>query len=207
MTSANELWTVAKWIDMVDLAHGLGALLKQSGHHWIGPCPLGCASTDGFVVTPSKRLFYCRPSGAGGDALDMVMHVKNVSPSEALEYITGQRTARKNDAYPQKPRRETTSPAPTPPSAAGPARKEAGQSAGWTTTTEDALALWRPAVDPRRTLVERYFNIERNLNLSADLAGEVLRWHPGVGAMLALFRNIETGAPQAVSRTFLDRDA
>jgi hypothetical protein len=35
----------------------------------------------------------------------------------------------------------------------------------------------------------------------------VLRWHPGVGAMLALFRNILTGEIQAVERIFLDQDA
>jgi hypothetical protein len=35
----------------------------------------------------------------------------------------------------------------------------------------------------------------------------MLRWHPGIGAMIALFRSIETNEPQAVSRTFVDHDA
>ena len=73
------------------------------------------------------------------------------------------------------------------------------------TTTDDALRLWRPAIDPRGTLVERYLVEHRKLVLCDDLAGEVLRWHPGIGAMLALFRNILTGEPQAISRIFLDR--
>ena len=68
-----------------------------------------------------------------------------------------------------------------------------------------AVSLWRASVDPRGTHAERYLN-GRNLELTDDIAGEVLRWHPGVGAMVALFRNIESGRPQAVSRTFLDRD-
>jgi hypothetical protein len=46
----------------------------------------------------------------------------------------------------------------------------------------------------------------RDLELGDEIAGEVLRWNPRVGAMVALFRNIFTGEPQAVLRTFLDRD-
>jgi hypothetical protein len=73
------------------------------------------------------------------------------------------------------------------------------------TTTMDALRTWREAIDPRGTLAERYLVEQRKLDLCNDLAGEVLRWHPGLGAMLALFRNILTGEPQAISRIFLDR--
>jgi putative DNA primase/helicase len=52
-----------------------------------------------------------------------------------------------------------------------------------------ALTLWGQGGDPRGTLVERYLN-SRALDLGDDLAGDVLRWHPRIGAMLALFRNI-----------------
>jgi putative DNA primase/helicase len=75
------------------------------------------------------------------------------------------------------------------------------------TTTADAMALWRASVDGRSTLVARYLNVERKLDLDPYLAVTVLRWHPGAGAMLASFRNILTGAPQAVERTFLDQNA
>ena len=67
--------------------------------------------------------------------------------------------------------------------------------------------IWREAVDPRGTDAERHLNCERKLDLPADLAGEVLRWHVRTRAMLALFRNILTGEPQAISRIFIDRDA
>jgi putative DNA primase/helicase len=72
-------------------------------------------------------------------------------------------------------------------------------------STRQALALWREAVDPRGTLAETYLN-GRELDLGDDLAGAVLRWHPGAHAMLALFRGLQDGRPQAVSRTFLDRE-
>ena len=69
----------------------------------------------------------------------------------------------------------------------------------------DALSLWAASVDPRGTIVERYLN-SRALDIGEDIAGTVLRWHPGAGTLLALFRNVHTDAPQAVSRTFLDRE-
>jgi hypothetical protein len=73
------------------------------------------------------------------------------------------------------------------------------------TTTAVAMRLWREGVDPRGTLAERYLVEQRKLVLGDDLAGEVLRWHSGASAMLALFRNILTGEPQAISRIVLDR--
>jgi putative DNA primase/helicase len=71
-------------------------------------------------------------------------------------------------------------------------------------STASALAIWRQGVDLRGTLAERYL-ASRGLVLEEDLAGDVLRWHPGIGDMVALFRNIATDEPQAVSRTYLDR--
>ena len=197
MSSAwDELWTTAKRADMVLLAQHLGARLKQKGQHWIGPCPLGCAREDGFVVSQAKG-FLCRPSGAKGDAVDMVEHVKGLSKAEALAFVTGKPLPRKADAQPQTP----------PPRTTKPARDEAQHAAPSTTTTADAMALFRQGADPRGTLVERYLKQERKLDLPADLCGRVLRWHPGAGAMLALYRNILTGEPQAISRIYLDQGA
>jgi putative DNA primase/helicase len=68
-----------------------------------------------------------------------------------------------------------------------------------------ALALWSEGTDPRGTLAERYL-ASRGLDLNDDIAVEVLRWSPRLGAMVALFRNVETDAPQALSRTFLDQE-
>jgi putative DNA primase/helicase len=68
-----------------------------------------------------------------------------------------------------------------------------------------AIELWRASVEPRGTLVERYLSYRR-LELGDDIAGTVLRWHAGIGAMVALLRNIQTNEPQSISRTFLDKD-
>jgi putative DNA primase/helicase len=74
------------------------------------------------------------------------------------------------------------------------------------TKIRDALLLWNQGVDPRGTPVEAYLR-SRRLELDGDVAGEVLRYHPRLRAMLALFRNIVTNEPQAISRTLLDHDA
>jgi putative DNA primase/helicase len=58
-------------------------------------------------------------------------------------------------------------------------------------------------VDPRGTLAEHYL-AGRGLDLGEDIAGDVLRWHPGIRAMLALFRDIRTDELRAICRTFLD---
>jgi putative DNA primase/helicase len=94
-----------------------------------------------------------------------------------------------------EPRQQPSRPAPRPIAAPPLADDKTGP----------ALALWRQGIDPRGTLVERYLS-SRALDLGDDVAGEVLRWHPGIGAMLALFRDIVSDEPRAVSRTFLDRE-
>ena len=92
---------------------------------------------------------------------------------------------------------------PAQPKYPGPAPADDGGDRG--KKIVDALEVWRNGVDPRGTLAERYLN-SRGLELGANIADDVLRWHPRIGAMLALFRNIRTDEPQAVSRTFLDRE-
>jgi hypothetical protein len=83
------------------------------------------------------------------------------------------------------------------------------------TTASDALAIWSTTTTPRDTLVEAYL-ANRRLILDEDSANHVLRWHPRPGqtlgwrlpgAMVALYRNILTNAPQAVSLTLLDANA
>ena len=69
--------------------------------------------------------------------------------------------------------------------------------------TDSALKVWAEGVDPRGTPAETYLR-SRRLELDDAVSGEVLRWHSRLRAMLALFRNIETNEPQAISRTFLD---
>jgi Toprim domain len=68
-----------------------------------------------------------------------------------------------------------------------------------------ALEIWRESGHPGGTPIEAYF-ASRGLELDGDLMMSVLRWNERIAAMVALFRNIETNAPQAISRTFLDNE-
>jgi DNA primase len=124
----DELWAAAKRADMIELAHGLGAGLKKRGSDWIGPCPIGCAREDGFVVNQEKG-FLCRPSGAHGDAVDMVEHVLGCAKVDALEFITGKRPGEKDGAgY-----------APSAQRAGAPVRPSSKPVSIAATTTADAL--------------------------------------------------------------------
>jgi CHC2 zinc finger len=83
----NALWAEARTADILEVAERLGARLKRASNEFHGACPAGCASTDGFIVTPSRGLFLCRPSGESGDAVDMVVHVHACTKAEALEFV------------------------------------------------------------------------------------------------------------------------
>jgi hypothetical protein len=86
-----QFFTDARSVEIVSAAERLGAKLKRSGsNEQVGPCPLGCAKTDGFVLDTKKQIFLCRPSGAAGDAIAMVMHCQGVNSTEAAEFLTGQ---------------------------------------------------------------------------------------------------------------------
>ena len=147
--------------------------------------------TDGFIVTPSKHLFLCRPSGATGDAVDMVEHALWIDRADALAFVLRRdlpnaplppATIRRHVASRSLSRRTTLPPPPNRRSRSG------------------AKASIR--AEPSSSGI----STAARSTLGDDLAGDVMRWHPRIGAMLALFRNIVTGEPQAISRTFLDRE-
>jgi Toprim domain len=79
-----------------------------------------------------------------------------------------------------------------------------------------AVEIWNQGVDPRGTLAETYLNRERALNLSPELTGNVLRFHPhvpwrdenigmtiGVPAMIAAFTSIDADEIVAMHRVAL----
>jgi putative DNA primase/helicase len=64
-----------------------------------------------------------------------------------------------------------------------------------------ALRLWDQGVAIGGTLAQAYLE---SRGIVEDPDTESLRWHAPTRAMLALFRNIITDEPQAVSRTFIN---
>jgi hypothetical protein len=87
--------------DIVAIARKCGAVLKKHGAEFVGPC-VKCGGTDRFGVNPAKGIFVCRGSGAGGDAIALVQHVKGLDFGEALEFITGRAGAKRAERAPAR---------------------------------------------------------------------------------------------------------
>ena len=155
----------------------------------VGPCPV-CGGTDRFGVNTTKQLFMCRQCGSKGGSIDLEMFLTGSDFTAAVETLTGDRAPEKDAPRSAKAEHNIDRDR----DGDDVSRKMAG-----------ALHLWNASVDPRGTPAERYL-AGRGLELGDDLACDVLRWNPGCGAMIALFRNIVTDAPQAISRTFLDAE-
>ena len=77
-----------------------------------------------------------------------------------------------------------------------------------------AVRVWSEGIKGRRTLLERYLNENRHLELPDDIDGRVVRFHPscpwGEGirhpAMITAFRSIVDDTLQAIHRTALTSD-
>jgi hypothetical protein len=64
--------------------------LRRAGVERVGPCPR-CGGDDRFGINPRKGVFGCRKCGAAGDGIALVMHVRQVSFPEALDWLCGPR--------------------------------------------------------------------------------------------------------------------
>lgn len=63
--------------------------LKRSGSELVGPCP-ACGGDDRFSINLRKNVFHCRKSGAGGDAIALVMYLDGADFLGACETLTGE---------------------------------------------------------------------------------------------------------------------
>jgi putative DNA primase/helicase len=161
--------------------------LREIAHRLGGSVAAGQVVAPGPSHSRSDRSMTVRLSPTARDGFVVYSHAGD-DFGVCKDYVRECLGMRRED------RREAIAVAPTMPTA----------STG-TTTTADALALWDASVDPCGSIVERYL-ASRALVLGDDIAGDVLRWNPHIGAVIALFREIATGEPQAVSRIFLDRE-
>ena len=172
---------------ILDLARDMGAKLKRvASNEWAGPCPV-CGGRDRFAINTKRKLWNCRGCEVGGDAIDLARHVRGLDFVEARRLVTGEGSG----ARAGKP-------------AGGEIELRLAVADAEADKIADALALFGESADPRGTVAAIYF-ASRGLDLD-DLAGRVIRWNGRIGALIALFRNIATGAPQAVSRVFLTPD-
>jgi hypothetical protein len=108
MTAHDPVWEEFKdraiAVPIDEVASRFNVKLRRTGPDLLGHCPAGCTSHgDGFIVTPRKRIFLCRPSGETGDVIDMVRHAEGLDFAAACEFITGEkRPDRSHDETPEE---------------------------------------------------------------------------------------------------------
>jgi DNA primase len=61
--------------------------LKKRGVNYIGLCPFHNEKTPSFIVSPSKGICKCFGCGKGGNAVNFVMELEQLSYIEALKYL------------------------------------------------------------------------------------------------------------------------
>ncbi len=61
--------------------------LKQAGKNYKGLCPFHQEKTPSFTVNPERQFFYCFGCGEGGDALNFLMKIDNITFQEALKIL------------------------------------------------------------------------------------------------------------------------
>ena len=63
------------------------ALTKRSGQNVFGLCPFHSEKTPSFAVNPSKQFYHCFGCGKGGDVINFIMEIENMSFPEAVEFL------------------------------------------------------------------------------------------------------------------------
>lgn len=61
--------------------------LKKRGVNYLGLCPFHNEKTPSFIVSPSKGIYKCFGCGKGGNAVNFVMEVEQLSYIDALKYL------------------------------------------------------------------------------------------------------------------------
>ena len=186
MTTRTTLLARARQQEILSEAVSRGAKLIRCGYEWIGPCPL-CGGRDRFSINLRKQVFNCRGCGVGGDVIDLVQHLDGSDFATAVAQLAANASTAIRSRYQASPVEQTSA----------------------ADTTAAALAMWEEARNPIGTPGEVYLN-RRSLQLAAELAGPVLRFHDAlhfdgrrVPGLLALFRDVLTDEPTGIQRVFL----
>ena len=61
--------------------------LTKRGANYMGLCPFHSEKTPSFVVSPSKGICKCFGCGKGGNAVNFIMQIEQLSYFEALRFL------------------------------------------------------------------------------------------------------------------------
>ncbi|TDO84470.1 DNA primase [Halanaerobium saccharolyticum] len=73
-------------VDIVDLVSDY-LELKKSGNRYKGLCPFHSEKTPSFFVNPDNNFYHCFGCGAGGDTINFVMEIENLTFVESLKML------------------------------------------------------------------------------------------------------------------------
>lgn len=177
----------AKSVRVEDEIARRGIRLIGRGHERVGPCPR-CGGRDRFSINIAKQVFHCRGCGRGGDVVDLVQHLDGVDFRTAVQTLGG------IDRKPLVP--------PAVAVVAVQAQENEAERIAY------ALKLWDDASPIEGTPIAEAYFARRGLELEQLPGEDVLRFlggcpfgdarHP---CILALYRDIITNEPKAISRT------
>jgi phage/plasmid primase-like uncharacterized protein len=179
---------------------------KRNGKYLAGPCPV-CGGDDRFSVTLSKNIWYCRGCAKGGDVIALVQHIDKCGFLDAVETLSGKRPERREsreEIVARMQERERQRKQQEEQDAREAARK-----------TANALRIWEEGVSIWETLAGAYMASRHCDGMFPPDRDAVFRFHQHCPfgengerfpCLIALLRNIETDAPQAIHRTALTPD-
>jgi len=73
-------------VDMVDLVSDY-LELKRSGDRYKGLCPFHSEKTPSFFVNPDNNFYHCFGCGAGGDVINFLMEIENITFNESIKLL------------------------------------------------------------------------------------------------------------------------
>jgi hypothetical protein len=185
--SSSELRALRKSISLPSIIAETRALTRN-GRKYLGLCPFHEERTPSFAVYSDH--YYCFGCGRYGDVFAWLSANRQLTFPEAVRYL-GARPS--SDYVPVRPR---------------------CPSSGHRSSPQSLLRIWREALDPRGSMVERYLLNRGGLRIPE---GDALRFHPRCQrgsrempggpefrpAMLALRTDPLSGRAVGIHRTFL----
>jgi len=73
-------------VDIVDLISDY-LELKKTGNRYKGLCPFHSEKTPSFFVNPDNNFYHCFGCGAGGDSINFVMEIENLTFIESVKML------------------------------------------------------------------------------------------------------------------------
>ncbi|MDC0231430.1 DNA primase [Aureispira] len=86
MISQKTIQTIFETVKVEDIIEDFIKLTRR-GVNYIGLCPFHNEKTPSFTVSPAKNIYKCFGCGEGGNAVNFIMNLEQMTYPEALRYL------------------------------------------------------------------------------------------------------------------------